>query len=143
MDKQLGYETGEVCNRNADCPGIIKEKERQGSCSCHINPPCSYCVDDYHYCSLCGWDGREEQQNYRSPITTSSIYDYKIRTLKDLDNTKIDYIIRSHTHFTMIVEGVCPLGTTANEVRKVINGTFGGRFEHFGGGKFKFIAYTD
>jgi len=29
---------------------------------------------------------------------------------------------------------------TAAEVRKVVDGTFGGRFEQFGGGKFKFIA---
>lgn len=29
------------------------------------------------------------------------------------------------------------------EVSKVVNGTFGGRFEYFSDGKFKFIAYTD
>lgn len=28
-------------------------------------------------------------------------------------------------------------------VAKKVVGTFGGRFERFGGGKFKYIAYTD
>jgi len=28
-------------------------------------------------------------------------------------------------------------------VESVVKGTFGGRFEQFGGGKFKYIAYTD
>jgi hypothetical protein len=29
------------------------------------------------------------------------------------------------------------------DVRKEVDGTFGGRFEYFEDGKFKFIAYTD
>lgn len=43
----------------------------------------------------------------------------------------------------MIKEGVYPDGTTIQEVRKVVDGTFGGGFESFRNGKFKFIAYTD
>ena len=62
---------------------------------------------------------------------------------KPLDNTKIDYRNKMYSSSSMIKEGVYPEGTTKDEVRKVVNGTFGGRFESFGGGKFKFIAYTD
>lgn len=51
---------------------------------------------------------------------------------RPLDATKVDW------H-----KGVYPEGTGIEEVRKLVDGTFGGRFEHFGGGKFKFIAYTD
>jgi len=68
---------------------------------------------------------------------------YKMFTPRPLDPTKIDYRNYSHTHFSMIKEGVYPEGTTMEEVRKVVEGTFGGRFEYFGNGKFKYIAYTD
>jgi hypothetical protein len=43
----------------------------------------------------------------------------------------------------MIREGVYPDGTSQEQVRELVKGTFGGRFESFGGGKFRFIAYTD
>lgn len=39
--------------------------------------------------------------------------------------------------------GVYPAGTTQAEVEAVVAGTFGGRFESFGDGKFDYIAYTD
>lgn len=56
----LGIYKGEKCNRNG-CEGIIDEYEKDGGCSCHINPPCSYCEEDAAYCEACGWSGREEQ----------------------------------------------------------------------------------
>jgi hypothetical protein len=62
---------------------------------------------------------------------------------KPLDSTKIDYRIKMHTAATQICEGVYPDGTTREEVERVVKGTFGGRFESFGGGRFKYIAYTD
>ena len=44
--KDLGYFKGEKCNRNG-CNGIIDEHEKEGECTCHINPPCSYCTTDW------------------------------------------------------------------------------------------------
>jgi hypothetical protein len=49
----------------------------------------------------------------------------------------------------MIKEGVYPASVTTDELRKAIDGTFGGRFEYLTEpkdgkpGAFKFIAYTD
>lgn len=64
-----------------------------------------------------------------------------------LDDTKVSWRNRSHSSCSMIKEGVYPQsGDPAADramVRKEVDGTFGGRFEHFGNGKFKFIAYTD
>jgi hypothetical protein len=60
-----------------------------------------------------------------------------------LDPTKIDYRNKMHSGSSMIKEGVYPPGTTEAEVRAVVDGTFGGHFEYFRDGKFKFIAYTD
>lgn len=54
MTDKVGYEEGEVCNRGG-CGGIIAES-KEGDCSCHINPPCSACVNTHYYCPECGWD---------------------------------------------------------------------------------------
>lgn len=60
-----------------------------------------------------------------------------------MDPTKIDWHTRSHTSASQICDGVYPEGATMAEVRKLVDGTFGGRFDYFAGGRFKFIAYTD
>jgi hypothetical protein len=137
---ELGFEKGETCNRDGGCYGVIAKHEKEGSCSCHSNPPCSYCTTQTEYCPVCEWEASEEvcvnvNNRFYEPI--------KNKTLADLDRTKIDYIVQSHTHFTMIKEGVYPEGATAEDVRKVVNGSFGGRFEKFSNGEFRFIAYTD
>ena len=43
----------------------------------------------------------------------------------------------------MIKEGVYPAALSREEVENEVRGTFGGRFEYFKDGKFKYIAYTD
>ena len=49
----LGYEVGEICNRDG-CKGTIEEEERR-PCYCHAgNPPCSACTDPRVYCEECG-----------------------------------------------------------------------------------------
>src|ERR1035437_2315837 len=58
--ENLGYLKDERCNRN-NCDGIINEHPKEGCCSCHINPPCSFCTTANQYCPVCGWDGYEEQ----------------------------------------------------------------------------------
>ncbi len=60
-NSNVGYEQGESCNRDG-CVGIIEEHYRTESCSCHINPPCSSCVESRAYCPVCDWDGKEEQE---------------------------------------------------------------------------------
>lgn len=136
-----GYEKGQNCNRNG-CIGIIKEHEKEGSCSCHISPPCSYCVEDNSHCPECDWSGKEEQDNCK-PLTSSKFTPFKVKTLADLDSTKIDWINKSHTNFSMIRQGVYPEGTEIKDVLSLVKGTFGGRFEYFQNGKFKYIAYTN
>lgn len=110
-------------------------------CSCHINPPCSTCTDRKLVCDECGYEP-DEPAYMDVPLTSSGlcVREYKP---KPLDNTKIDYRTKMHTASTMIKEGVFPEGTSLEEVLSVVRGTFGGRFVHFGNGKFKYIAYTD
>jgi hypothetical protein len=133
----LGYcEEGDKC---PECGGILFYPPVKG-CSCHINPPCSACVENPLTCNKCGWEEVAPAYKEIPVLPGLTMREYKPRPL---DNTKIDYRNKMHTHFSMIKEGVYPEGSTKQEVLEVVRGTFGGRFEYFGKGKFKYIAYTD
>lgn len=159
-----GYSKGDTCNRDG-CKGIIAEHESDGCCSCHINPPCSYCTTSREYCPECYWDGREEQiqsdndrtEAYNKMKPLEAHYNlamdqeesHRDRILKRMSGklpiVAIDWTYESHTHFSMIKFGVFPTGTTREELVSKIKGTFGGRFEYFNPekGTFRYIAYTD
>lgn len=131
-------EEGDKC---PECEGIMYFPKVEG-CSCHISPPCHACVSNKLTCNSCGYEVEEEPFNdHIMQVRKEGIYTgWKLR---ELDKTKIDWHSFSHTNSSMIKEGVYPEGTDMSEVRKLVDGTFGGRFEYFGNGKFKFIAYTD
>ena len=38
-----------------DCEGIL-EFPLVENCSCHINSPCSVCVENKLTCNVCGWE---------------------------------------------------------------------------------------
>jgi hypothetical protein len=135
------YEEGDVC---PECLEGVLNYSPVRNCSCHINSPCSACTHRELECDKCGFVP-DEPEYIDVPIvltedTILSMREYKPR---ELDHTKIDYRIKMHTNSSQICEGVYPEGTTSEEVRRVVNGTFGGRFEYFRDGKFKYIAYTD
>lgn len=153
--EDIGVEAGEICNRNG-CTGAIEAKEREGSCSCHIHPPCSHCVNDPHFCPKCGWEGIEDQwkpqpadsraqQFYNHMMDRADEYRQNVERLYkgDEEITEFRCIREGHTHFSMIVRGVYPPSMTKEVLLKEIRGTFGGRFERYGGGRFVYIAYTD
>lgn len=152
-----GYAKGETCNRNG-CEGIIHEHDTDGSCSCHINPPCSHCTTSREYCSECDWDGYEEQQEL-DRIALSSINQeyYKKQNEEfqkqresfykkyrgDEEITQFEYRRESHTHFSMKIIGVHPEGFDLSSKMDKIRGTFGGRFTNKTKTTFEYIAYTD
>ncbi|MCP9290046.1 hypothetical protein [Gracilimonas sediminicola] len=138
----IGFEAGEICNRNG-CKGIIEVHDVEGTCSCHINPPCSYCTHPKEYCAECDWSAEKEQYESEKSRVKQKPWNFKIKTIDDLDKSKIDWIVKTHTHFTMICDGVYPDGTTKEEVREKVKGTFGGKFTRFENGRFTFTAYTD
>lgn len=143
-----GFCEGDTCERDG-CTGVIA-MHRSENCSCHINPPCGSCTAPRGYCPECDWQEADEPEPEPAPQSQAS-KDYwaewakeqeRIRNLP-LDNTKVSWRFIPHTHFSMIKEGVYPESMTRAQVEKEVEGTFGGRFEYFGGGKFKYIAYTD
>lgn len=101
---RFGTHEGEVCNRNG-CNGIIEEGEKEGCCSCHINPPCSYCTTQTEYCPICGWSAEEDQRKYLDEYAkkqSSSTYVYKsdeqrFKELKDGEFGYIDVVSGGHT----------------------------------------------
>jgi hypothetical protein len=152
----IGLSNGETCGRN-NCEGIIQEHKKEGSCSCHINPPCSYCTTDNHYCPVCDWQGSDEQKNYGSDSPENIAYFKKqqenVSTQRELFYRryrgqeaieKLEIRHESHTHFSQKLLGVFPIGTeTRASIEPKVRGTFGGRFERFTDTTFEYIAYTD
>ena len=68
---KIGYLKGETCNRNG-CKGVIEEHEKEGSCTCHISAPCSYCTTQTEFCPSCGWSAKEEQDEYFTKLYEKS-----------------------------------------------------------------------
>lgn len=133
-----GYlEEGDTCT---SCKAGKMMFPKAENCSCHISPPCYSCTSVKLTCEACGWEDDAPEEKYITVAPDLVMLQYKP---KPLDTTKIDYRIKMHSACSMIVEGVYPPGTTPEEVRKLVNGTFGGVFQQFGNGTFKFIKYTD
>lgn len=155
MDK--GNRKGDVCGRDG-CEGIIDEHEKEGSCSCHINPPCSKCTTDTSYCPVCDWtpdddivsidtEAQKKQAEYykkQNEIWQEARDSFYKKYNGQEAIVELEMRTEPHTHFTQIVVGVFPEGTQTKEsLLPEVEGTFGGRFEIFGTTKFKYIAYTD
>lgn len=50
---------------------------------------------------------------------------------------------RPHSNSSMLVTGQYAEGVTRSEVEALVRGTFGGTFESFEGGYYRYVAYTD
>ena len=75
------FETGEKCP-DKKCNGIL-ETTLDGGCSCHIHPPCDYCVseNDHLSCSICGEDPYEyEPKEFMVIKLWDEIYDGIVAT---------------------------------------------------------------
>lgn len=57
---------------------------------------------------------------------------------------EINWVSRPHSTCSMLKSGWAPPWVSQEEVREMVNGTFGGRFSRFTNkGQFVFVAYTD
>jgi hypothetical protein len=139
---ELGYCEGDTCGRDG-CDGAI-ELEKVTNCSCHLSAPCWGHENADMCCRECGWRAADDPLCVRE-LSSISMGDLPYVQTKPrvLDSTKIDWVAKLHSSSSMIKEGVYPTHMTREEVEKEVIGTFGGRFERFGNGHFKYIAYTD
>ena len=131
------HEEGDNCPENG-CGGQLHFPKAE-NCSCHINPPCNSCTSVVLTCDTCGWVDDAPDSKLVPVAPSLSMLEHKPRPL--------DYRSQLHSGCSMKKIDVYPeTGDEAADreaVRKEVNGTFGGRFESFGSGKFSFIAYTD
>lgn len=89
------FETGEKCP-NKNCKGIL-ETIIDGGCSCHINPPCSYCIDKNNHlsCNYCGIDPYEyKPREYEIVKYWDNIYDCTVKS--DLTRTEAEKMLPSY-----------------------------------------------
>lgn len=59
------------------------------------------------------------------------------------DRLALRYVIKPHTNSSQLVEGQYAEDMTKADVEKEVQGTWGGRFDLFENGHFRYIAYTD
>lgn len=60
MMKNWGWKEGDSC---PECVEGVLGFEPVRDCSCHINPPCSACVDNPLVCNNCGYSPAGEQSD--------------------------------------------------------------------------------
>ena len=140
-DTSCGYEEGDTCARNG-CTGIIQVSKSE-SCYCHISPPCGSCTALRNYCPVCDWREKDDPLIIMEVVSIYLPQGLVERRKRILDPSKIDYRIEGHSNSSQLCIGVYPKGTTLKEVEAEVKGTFGGRFNHFGSGRFEYVAYTD
>ncbi len=138
---ELGYAEGDACNRNG-CAGVIDTHPSE-NCSCHISAPCWSCASLRNFCPECDWQEKDDPLVIME-VTTIHVFSGGLeRTKRILDSTKIDWRVEMHSSSSQLCIGVYPEGTSSAEVEAKVKGTFGGRFNKFGNGRFEYVAYTD
>jgi hypothetical protein len=144
----IGFYEGDTCNRDG-CDGVI-EKDRDEittGCSCHLTPPCGYCTA-MEICPKCDWSAEEEAdaEAAKHPKPKPSTWEYKRKTIDDLDKSKIDWYISDSWHSGMEVTGVYPEGTKMQDILtalRVSENPNMPRFKRFGDGIFIVRYFTD
>lgn len=102
--------------------------------------PTFCCGQHYTYEAL----SRFYSAQYGFPFIVYSMDDFgNLYTSGRIDLYVINVKRIAHSSCSMLVTGRYPPHMSMDEVRKEVNGTFGGHFETFGNGQFSFIAYTD
>lgn len=152
---ELGYCKGDKCNRDG-CEGIIDAHEKDGCCSCHINPPCSYCETSSEYCPICGWDAKEEKDEIDKKSAEywmewhknnpRPIYKTDEELFNELPNDKIGYVRFPSGRSFICLKGKYPEGTTTTDIKNhlgVYENPHMPRFKRFGDGIFELTYFCD
>lgn len=135
------FQEGDKC---AECEGTMVLPLVQG-CSCHINPPCSACVDNKLTCDKCGWEYEPiREDTYRSlgPISER----LQTHPSHDFGNGKriYDFGYNSNSGSTMVWQGRFAGDVTAEDIKGFFgSGTFGHRGPVLGSGTFTYTLITD
>jgi hypothetical protein len=143
-----GLIEGEICNRNG-CKGTIERIDDDTSCSCHIHPPCSHCVDARHECKECGHEIDSPEIEYKSVKTDHTKIDpwqrksdYEL--YNELKENEFAYITICGKYYWMEYKGKYPKGMTSQEILGKFNTCFGYKWLRIPqNGEFHLKVYTD
>lgn len=122
-------------------------------CSCHINPPCSACVDNLLKCNECGFD--EPEPEPQPPPSQSQIDSWaKYRADYEAARKKghtfpnggriYDMSHDGSSGSTMVWRGRYEGPVAAADILNYLgDGTFGHRGPYLGNGRFTYTKITD
>lgn len=135
------YDIGDECP-DIDCDGKFIAAELEGSCSCHIHPPCSHCCNGMIECNECGLD-HDSMASYSSENTFVQPKAWKKLTMADLKKGEFNYLTITGAYYFTEHEGYYPEGWSAEELKSNFNLCFGYTNFSMKDGKFKIKVYTD
>ena len=141
-------EEGDKCKIEG-CVGIIEVKDRDVCCSCHINPPCSYCTDISYMCGECG---EEPEDAFKESIKEQKNNGWAFENLiksdserfNELEGSKISWIdiTPNDNYYFSVKRGKYPEGTTAKQILENFSLCFGYSYLNMGNGEFTIKYYT-
>ena len=148
---KVTLEEGDSC---PECVGVLGYPEVRG-CSCHINPPCSACVDNPLTCDKCGFeedppypDGTPKPSKAQEDAWNKHRDDYE--AARQRGHTfehggriwDVDYDSRSGS--TMVFRGRYEGPVTPADILDYLgDGTFGHRGPSLDRGLFTYTKITD
>ncbi|MCM1170203.1 MAG: hypothetical protein NC324_09750 [Bacteroides sp.] len=144
VETTYGMSEGEICGRDG-CKGIIAKRKIEGSCSCHINPPCAYCTTPKEYCPECGWDASEEIDYSDHVEVTPFVYRTPKECFERLKDGEFGYVVWNTFPGGMIVKGKHP-NMGMQEILKRLGCADKysmAQFKEFTDKEFKVSYYTD
>ena len=127
-----------------DCTGKFIKTEIDGSCSCHISPPCSHCCHGQIECGVCGFE-HDSMDDYIPSLgnTMSKQCTRKIKTFDDLKKGTFDYLTKPGTYYFMTYSGYYPEEWTVENLISKFNTCFGYTDFSMKDGIFNIKVYTD
>jgi len=142
----MSKDTDDELQEGMNCPEckegfVVYQEQEDGSCSCHTNPPCSYCTDKQLTCSRCGEVFEEALTTPPSTSTTWKPTPFEPKPCGDGMITKYDY--DSSSGSTMVFTGTFTGEVTNDDLLEFFGtGSWGYRFGYCNGGRFKFTKVT-
>lgn len=142
--ENIEYSEGDKC-KSCEKGFLIYPKVE--NCSCHINPPCSSCVDNKLTCDNCGWEEPEikNEETYQH-VGGGIIASFFTRPSHDFGNGKriFDYDYDSSSGSTMVFKGRYKGDVTEKDILDYFgDGTFGHLGPYLNNGIFTYTKITD
>lgn len=140
------HEEGDTCGNCMTGELKWRSIHYDGYCSCHLHPPCSYCMEQELVCSTCETIHIEyAPEKYETPAPNHIKFweqPFVPIVIGDGRITGYDYDGRSGS--TMVFRGTYEGNLTNQDLLAYFgSGTFGYRFGFCLGGRFEFTKITD